>query len=84
MYNKNTYGRPSAKAVIKQQMISVVTAAFAFVAALFWNDAIKSMITSFIPSQGAWPYLLAAASIVTVVSAVAIYVVTYYFGTPER
>jgi len=78
MYGR--FGRPSAKAAIKKQMVTVVTAAFAFVAALFWNDAIKSMITSFIPAQGAWTYMVVAATIVTVVCAVVIYVVTVYFG----
>jgi VIT1/CCC1 family predicted Fe2+/Mn2+ transporter len=77
-------GRPSAKTAIRQQMVSLVTAAFAFVAALFWNDAIKSMITSFIPAQGAWTYLVVAATIVTVFCAIVIYVVTVYVGDGRR
>ena len=32
----------------KRQITNLVTAAFGFVAALAWNDAIKAMITTFI------------------------------------
>ena len=39
----------------KKQMLTFVTTAFSLTAALFWNDAIKAMITSYIPKEGGWP-----------------------------
>ncbi len=52
----------------KKQMVTFITTAFSLTAALFWNDAIKAMITQFIPKDGAWPYLLGAAIIVTLIA----------------
>lgn len=52
----------------KKQMLTFMTTAFSLTAALFWNDAIKAMITSYIPKEGGWPYLMVAAVIVTIIA----------------
>ncbi len=52
----------------KKQMLTFVTTAFSLTAALFWNDAIKAMITNYIPKEGGWPYLMLAAVIVTIIA----------------
>lgn len=52
----------------KRQMLTFMTTAFSLTAALFWNDAIKAMITSYIPKEGAWPYLMLAAVFVTIIA----------------
>ncbi|MBI4167577.1 MAG: hypothetical protein HY515_01330 [Candidatus Aenigmarchaeota archaeon] len=60
----------------KKQMLTFVTTAFSLTAALFWNDAIKAMITSYIPRDGSWPYLMLAAVIVTVVAIIATWIIS--------
>ena len=54
----------------KKQMLTFMTTAFSLTAALFWNDAIKAMITTYIPKEGAWPYLMIAAVFVTIIAIV--------------
>lgn len=52
----------------KRQIFTFMTTAFSLTAALFWNDAIKGMITYYIPKDGAWPYLMLAAVFVTIIA----------------
>ena len=66
------------KGEVEKQITNLVTAAFGFVAALSWNDAIKSMIIAFIPSQNAWPYMVLNAVIVTVIAVTAIVLISKY------
>jgi len=60
----------------KKQMLTFVTTAFSLTAALFWNDAIKAMITSYIPKEGGWPYLMLAAVAVTVIAVAATWLIS--------
>jgi len=56
---------------VKKQLATFVSTAFALTAAFFWNDAIRAMITSYIPYQaGNWPYLMWSAVIVTLIAVV--------------
>lgn len=66
------------KGEVKKQITNLVTAAFGFVAALSWNDAIKSMIAAFIPSQNAWPYMVLNAVVVTIIAVTAIVLISKY------
>jgi uncharacterized membrane protein YidH (DUF202 family) len=66
------------KSEVKKQVTNLVTAAFGFVAALSWNDAIKSMINAFIPSQNAWPYMVLNAVVVTIIAVIAIVLISRY------
>ncbi len=60
----------------KKQMLTFVTTAFSLTAALFWNDAIKAMIISYIPREGGWPYLMLAAVIVTAIAITATWIMS--------
>lgn len=47
----------SLKTQTKRQMMTLITSAFGFVAALFWRDAIKSFLEQTInvtPGEGLW------------------------------
>ena len=66
------------KGEVKKQITALVTAAFGFVAALAWNDAIKAMITSFIGTAAAWPYMVLNAVMVTVIAVIAIVLISKY------
>jgi len=66
------------KGEVKKQITNLVTAAFGFVAALSWNDAIKAMITNFIGTASAWPYMVLNAVVVTVIAVIAIVLISKY------
>ncbi len=65
----------------RKQLVMFMTTAFSLTAALFWNDAIKAMITSYIPKDGAWPYLFASAIAVTIIAIVATSLLSRSIGT---
>jgi len=71
-------GASELKNEVKKQITNLVTAAFGFVAALAWNDAIKAMITSFIGAAAAWPYMVLNAVVVTVIAVIAIVLISKY------
>ena len=61
----------------RKQLVTLISAAFAFVAALFWNTAITDAIKTFIPvSSGAWFYEIISAIIVTIVAVTAVYFIS--------
>lgn len=57
----------------RKQMVVLVTGAFAFTAALFWNTAIKDSINHFLPASTGWTWEIVVAIIVTVIAVVATY-----------
>ena len=61
---------------LRKQITTMITAAFGFVAALSWNDAIKATINSFIPAQNAWPFMILNAVIVTLIAVGVIYLIS--------
>jgi len=63
---------------IRGVIISLVVAAFGFVAALFWRDAIKALIEEIVPEGEGLIYQFEAAIIVTIIAVVGIYAVTKY------
>jgi membrane protein YdbS with pleckstrin-like domain len=63
---------------VKKQVTNLITAAFGFVAALSWNDAIKAMMTAFIGTAEAWPYMVLNAVVVTVIAVIAIVLISKY------
>ncbi len=76
--NESRNGRLAAMREFQQefrkQLVALVTAAFAFVAALFWNTAITDTIKALLPVTGtAWMYEIVSAVIVTVVAVVVVY-----------
>ena len=66
---------------VKKQVAVLVTTAFGLVAALFWNDAIKAMINSYIPAGNAWPYMMVSAVVVTIVAVLAIIMIAKMLKT---
>ncbi len=65
-----------AQKEIKTRMVTVITTAFALVAALFWQTAITDTIKTFIPISGAWGYEIIVAAIITLGAAVIIYIIS--------
>lgn len=65
---------------IRTRMVTVISTALALVAALFWQTAINDSIKTFIPVSGAWQYEIAVALAVTVIAAVAIYLLSRSAG----
>lgn len=43
---------------------------------LFWNDAIKAFIQSYIPTGNSWPYMMVSAVIVTIIAVIAIVMIS--------
>jgi C4-dicarboxylate transporter len=58
---------------IRGAIVSLVVAAFGFVAALFWRDAIKAFIDELIPAGQGTLYQFAAAVVVTIIAVIVIY-----------
>lgn len=56
--------------MIMETMLTLITAAFAFVAGLAWNEAIQKLIEEFYTAGGAATGLLIYAVIVTIVAVV--------------
>ena len=70
--------------MVKTQVITMMTAAFGFVAALFWKDAIGSMIDSYIPQGETWPYMVLSAVIVTILVVIITVLLAKYFGEEKK
>jgi uncharacterized membrane protein YccC len=71
---------------VKERVSTAMTGAFGLVAALAWNDAVKSLIDYFYPAaQGnnIWPKFLYAI-IVTIVVSLAVYALTKLFANKEE
>ena len=66
----------------RKQLATLVTAAFGFVAALFWNTAIKDAINAFIPPAQTWVGETLVAIFVTFIAVLAIWLVSR--GTGEK
>ena len=63
--------------IFEDRVKTLIVSAFGFVAALSWNDAVRSLINAYIPQdQNAWPYLFLNAIVVTIVVAIVIIVIS--------
>ncbi|MEW6722599.1 MAG: DUF5654 family protein [Candidatus Micrarchaeota archaeon] len=65
---------------IRARVLTVITTALALVAALFWQTAINDTIKTFIPVSGAWQYEIGVALSVTLIAALAIFLLTKSLG----
>lgn len=70
--------------LFKDKVITLVISAFGLCAALFWNEAIKSIIKEFLPAGETWPYQLFSAFIVTFIAVFVIYTITKIFGGKKK
>jgi hypothetical protein len=66
----------------RKQLATLITAAFGFVAALFWNTAIKDAINAFVPPAQSWVGETFVAVLVTFIAVLAIWFVSR--GTGEK
>ena len=63
----------SFKSETKRTTLTLVTSAFGFVAALFWRDAIKSLLDQtfgVMPGEGYWGIQMLVAILVTIMAVV--------------
>ena len=61
-------------------MISLIVSAFSFVAALFWRDAIQTLIAEIVPEGSGLVYQFGVAILVTIIAVLAIYIVTRHLS----
>lgn len=59
---------------LRGAIVSLIVAAFGFVAALFWRDAIKALIDELIPVGQGMLYQFTAAIVVTIIAVIVIYI----------
>lgn len=58
---------PKIVSEFKKQLSVLITSALGFVAALTWNEAIKSAIESFVPPAQSWMFKILNAIIITLI-----------------
>lgn len=61
--------------LFKQQVVWIVSTAFAIAAALFWKDTITQLINAYIPANQSLEYSIYASTIVTLLAILAVWVV---------
>ena len=71
------------KKELESRIITLIVSAFGFVAALAWNDAIKSTIDTFIHPEDVWYYKIINAIIITIISVAIIYLVMKFSKKKE-
>lgn len=59
--------------LLKQQVIWIISSAFAIAAALFWKDAIEKIVKLYVPPAQEPIYAVYIATIVTVIAIVAVF-----------
>ena len=67
-----------------EKIIAFITAGLGFVAALFWQNAIRDAINAFIPTSGAWQYEIFVAVLVTFFAVLTIYLMTRFAVKQEQ
>ncbi len=75
--------REEIRGEFRKQLVILVTGAFAFTAALFWNNAIKDTITRFIPNANGWYWEIMVAVVVTVIAVIATYFISKMASSKE-
>ncbi len=69
----------SAYSVFKQQVVWIVSTAFAIAAALFWKDTITQIINTYIPASQSLIYSVYASAIMTVIAILVVWIVKESF-----
>ncbi len=52
----------------KREVKTLIISAFSFITALAWNNAIQSIIKTYIPAENNWFYLLGNAVLITFIA----------------
>lgn len=66
----------------RKQMVTLITSAFSFVAALFWRDAVQALISQNLNvkrGEGPWEMQMGIAFLVTIIAIIAIFFVSRTF-----
>ena len=63
---------------LENRIITLIVSAFGFVTALAWNDAMTSWINTFIKPGDVWYYKIINAIIITLISAIVIYLIVKF------
>lgn len=71
--NKEDNELTRAQKVVREKIVEFMSAAFALVAALAWNEAIKALIDTFIPETNGVMAKLIYAVLITVLVALVLY-----------
>jgi hypothetical protein len=66
----------SIRLQVVEQVAALMTAAFAFIAALAWNAAIVALVNEYIKAGSGWVALMIYAIIVTIIAVVAAIYIT--------
>ena len=70
------------KTQVAQTISTLMTVAFGLIAALAWNDAIKAIIISYLPSGNGITGLLIYAVLITIIAVVATLIIARALGKP--
>ena len=65
----------SSYIILKQEVVYIVSTAFAIAAALFWKDTITQVINTYIPANQSLIYSVYASIIVTVIAIFAVWAI---------
>jgi hypothetical protein len=65
---------------VKKQIVALVTAAFGFVAALQWNEAIKKLLEPLTAGKAGTAEYVGVAILVTIIAVVVIIAISKIFG----
>ncbi len=65
----------SAYLLFKQQVVWIVSTAFAIAAALFWKDTITQIINAYIPASQSLVYSVYASVIMTIIAIIAVWAI---------
>ncbi|VVB76155.1 Uncharacterised protein [uncultured archaeon] len=75
--------REEVKREFKSRFFYTIATALGLVTALLWQTAIIDTIKAFVPIQGAWPYEITVASIITIF-AVYLIIITSKLAEKEK
>lgn len=64
----------SVQSEVTDKLSTLMISAFGLVAALSWNDAIKALISAYLPAQQTWPFMMLNASLVTAIAVIVTFV----------
>ena len=68
--------RQELRMQFQERLVTLLSTALGVVAALFWQTAITDTIKAFIPVNGAWPYEIGVAVVVTALAVTVLFLLS--------